>query len=368
MKIFLTSVTSLVFIFLTVKQYQTVRRTIHPDEEKIKLAMYVNLSVIIHIICHAFAKESVLADLLCGIVLGLISISIISMSLFNVSGLVRTVVKVTSVMELLSGIWILLSSYTELPKFSGMFYVSMSLFSCCVMAALYIWGICRRLKDVKYVMKSGSVWSNVTLSVDSIYLAVILMSGMLYGTISALFAEDDMICTVVFTSVYICIYVALNVRILNSSAFVIMTDHERKIVESMKISHSDNTQESAGTMMLYKNIYDRVLDYFTECKPYLNPNLTINDVVEVVFSNKLYISKAISQCTGRNFCQFVNYYRVIHAVELFRADTNLKVLELATKSGFNSVVSFGMAFRLYMGEKPGDWCRREKFRLDKLKK
>ena len=368
MKIFLISVTSLVFIFLTVKQYQTVRRAIHPDEEKIKLAMCVNLAVITHIICHAFAKVSVLEELLCGIAIGLISISVISMSLFNVSGFVRTIVKVTGVMELMSGIWILLSSYTGLPKFPEMFYVSVSLCSCCVMAGLYIWGICRRLKDVKYVMKSGSVWSNVTLSVDSIYIAVILMLGMLYGTISALTAEDNVICTAVFTSLYTYIYVALNVRILNSSAFVIMTDHERKIVESMKISHSDNAQESAGTMMLYKNIYDRVLDYFTECKPYLNPNLTINDVVEVVFSNKLYISKAISQCTGRNFCQFVNYYRVIHAVELFRADTNLKVLELATKSGFNSVVSFGTALRLFMGEKPGDWCRREKFRLDKLKK
>ena len=136
----------------------------------------------------------------------------------------------------------------------------------------------------------------------------------------------------------------------------------------MRISHGGSVPESDGTIMLYKNIYDRVLDYFTECKPYLNPKLTINDVVEVVFSNKLYISKAISQCAGRNFCQFVNYYRVTHAVELFRNDTGLKVLELATKSGFNSVVSFGMAFRLYMGEKPGDWCRREKFRLEKLKK
>jgi AraC-like DNA-binding protein len=194
------------------------------------------------------------------------------------------------------------------------------------------------------------------------------MTTMLYGAISAADTEEDVVYVAFFTLIYTSIYVALSIRLLNSSAFVIMTDHERRIVESMKISHGDNTQESAGTIMLYKNIYDRVLDYFTECKPYLNPKLTINDVVEVVFSNKLYISKAISQCTGRNFCQFVNYYRVIYAVELFRSDTNLKVLELATRSGFNSVVSFGMAFRLYMGEKPGDWCRREKFRLEKLKK
>ena len=368
MKIFLTSVTSFAFIFLTVKQYLTARRTAHPDEEKIKLAICVNMSVIIHVICHASAKGCVLSDLLCCIVLGLISISVISMSLFQMSGFVRNLVRVTAVLELVSGIWIILSAYTDLPRLPGMFYVVVSLFSCCVMALLYVCGIWRRLKDVKYVMKSGSVWANVTLSVDSIYLAAILVAAMIYGTVSACLSEVDVICTAVFASIYTYIYAALNIRILNSSAFVIMTEHERKIVESMKISHSENSQESAGTMMLYKNIYDRVLDYFTEYKPYLNPNLTINDVVEVVFSNKLYISKAISQCTGRNFCQFVNYYRVIHAVELFRSDTSLKVLELASKSGFNSGVSFGMAFRLYMGEKPGDWCRREKFRLEKLKK
>ena len=136
----------------------------------------------------------------------------------------------------------------------------------------------------------------------------------------------------------------------------------------MKISHVDTRAESPGSAVLYKNIYDRIQEYFTEDKPYLNNNLTINDVVEVVFSNKLYISRAISQFTGRNFCQFVNYYRVVHAIELFRNNTSLKVTELATLSGFNTSVSFGMAFRLYMGEKPGDWCRKERYRQEKLKK
>ena len=136
----------------------------------------------------------------------------------------------------------------------------------------------------------------------------------------------------------------------------------------MRMSHIDSSADSSGTALLYKNLYDRVLEYFVESKPYLNPNLTINDVVSVVFSNKLYISRAISKFTGRNFCQFVNYYRIVHAIEQYRNNTDLKVIELAVQSGFNSAVSFGMAFKLYMGEKPGDWCRREKIRLDKLKK
>ena len=340
----------------------------HPDEGKMKMALYVDIAVILHVFINAVSVASLLSDIPCSLITGLMAMSVLSMSLFSSDRLVKIVVWTSIGMEMLSSLWMLLSAVADIPGSTDAVCLVMSLVPCCMMVLIYVYSIYRRLRDVKYVMKSGSVWANVTLSVDSVYIALILLTTMLYGSVSAAQVEWNALSIIVFSFIYTSIYVALSIRIINSSAFVIMTEHERKIVESMKISHGDNAQESAGTVMLYKNIYDRVLDYFTECKPYLNPKLTINDVVEVVFSNKLYISKAISQCTGRNFCQFVNYYRVIHAVELFRSDTNLKVLELATKSGFNSVVSFGMAFRLYMGEKPGDWCRREKFRLEKLKK
>ena len=97
----------------------------------------------------------------------------------------------------------------------------------------------------------------------------------------------------------------------------------------------------------------------------LKSDLIIDDLVKVVFSNKLYISRAISQITGRNFCQFVNYYRIMYSVETFRANPELKVTELASLSGFNSLVSFSMAFRLYMNENPSDWIRKERTRKTK---
>ena len=59
---------------------------------------------------------------------------------------------------------------------------------------------------------------------------------------------------------------------------------------------------------------------------------------------------------------------LLEKARLYDMNTDLKVHELASRSGFNSAVSFGMAFKLYMGEKPGDWCRRERYRMDKLKK
>ena len=110
------------------------------------------------------------------------------------------------------------------------------------------------------------------------------------------------------------------------------------------------------------------MQLFENDRMYLNSELTINDVVKIVYTNKLYISRAISQFTGRNFCQFVNYYRVIHSIRLFRENPDLKVAELANQSGFNSSVTFAMAFRLYMSESPSDWCRKERYKIKAKKK
>ena len=44
------------------------------------------------------------------------------------------------------------------------------------------------------------------------------------------------------------------------------------------------------------------------------------------------------------------------------------VNELAEMSGFNSVVSYNMAFRLFMNENPSDWCRKERQKIRKKKK
>ena len=363
MKIFLTSAISVIFIIIAGKQFLTSRRVVHPDEAKMKSAQYTAVSIIFHIICYMVSDIGLSAELPCSMMIGLIPISLMAMSLFATNRFLTSVVYGIAIIEVAAGLLLCFSIY-----FSEWIYLAVLLIACSIIAFTYIYSIYNRLKDVKSVMKTGSVWTNVTLSVDSIYLAIIQVTTMLYAALSVYKIGGGSICISVVTFIYALIYVALTIRILNSSAFVIMTEHERKIIESMKISNVDTMPESAGTVLMYKNLYERVLEYFVEEKPYLNPNLTINDIVEVVFSNKLYISKAISQYTGRNFCQFVNYYRVIHAVELYRNNTNLKVLELASRSGFNSVVSFGMAFRLYMGEKPGDWCRKEKYRLDKLKK
>lgn len=227
-----------------------------------------------------------------------------------------------------------------------------------VLVSCLVYGFIVCLRDVKAVMKSGTVWFAVSLMVDMVYLIFIIASSALWqieAVLPALFLMGG-------------ILVALGIRIMTDSLFLLWRKQERIIAESMKVTSVAAVVDESRIDDVYKDLYERVKTYFETEKPYLNGELTINDMVKALYSNKLYISRAISQFTGRNFCQFVNYYRVMHSIECFRSNPDLKVHELGSMSGFNTIVSFNMAFRLFMGENPSDWCRRERSRIIKKKK
>lgn len=101
----------------------------------------------------------------------------------------------------------------------------------------------------------------------------------------------------------------------------------------------------------------RFVAYFEDRKPYLNPELTMADVVNALYTNKTYLSRMLNDGMGMNFNQTVNKYRVIHSMELYMADPTLQISEMAEMSGFNSVSTFSLAFRLHAGLAPGDWCK-----------
>ena len=257
--------------------------------------------------------------------------------------------------------------FVKMPVTS--FFMAFSVFIVIFSAGLFIWMLWRKLRDVKSVMKSGNSWAFVTVCVDFIYVvSPLLVIAVLY-LVQTMFPEAFSFALTVSVLLIILEVVSVAVRISYDSAFVILHDHERVIVESMKIANMDvpGSSDLKGESM-YKELYERIVLYFELSKPYLDGDLTINDVVKEVYSNKVYISKAIFHYTGRNFRQFVNYYRVVYSMDLFRSNLEFKVSELAEKSGFNTVVSYTMAFRLFMNETPSEWCRKERAKILKTKK
>lgn len=112
-----------------------------------------------------------------------------------------------------------------------------------------------------------------------------------------------------------------------------------------------------------RELFSRIIVLFDNEKPYLDSDLTINEVARRLFSNKAYVSKAVNMYTGKNFCQFVNFYRVMYSVGLFDENPYLRVSELAEMSGFHTMASYNSSFHVVMGDSPGEWCR--KYRLKK---
>ena len=108
-------------------------------------------------------------------------------------------------------------------------------------------------------------------------------------------------------------------------------------------------------------LFKRLCAYMEHKKPFLVENLALSDVASAMFTNTLYLSRTINACSGKNFRRFVNDYRVDYAMTLFRRNMSLKVTELAVMSGFHTVVTFNMAFKLVKGVTPSVWCQSERF-------
>ena len=102
-------------------------------------------------------------------------------------------------------------------------------------------------------------------------------------------------------------------------------------------------------------LYARIISYMNERKPYLDGDFTLDDLARKVLSGRNSVSRAIAYCSGRNFKQFLNWYRVQYAKELIRQDPRMKMSEVAHLSGFNTQPSFNLAFRLNTSTTPTQW-------------
>ena len=115
-------------------------------------------------------------------------------------------------------------------------------------------------------------------------------------------------------------------------------------------------------------LYERCCRYMTEHRPFLVESFTLQDLANAVYTNKAYLSKTINRFSGRNFRQYVNYYRVMYSLDLFRENMSLRVTEMASLSGFHSTTSFNQSFKAVMGGTPSYWCARiRKKHMEKMK-
>ena len=104
-------------------------------------------------------------------------------------------------------------------------------------------------------------------------------------------------------------------------------------------------------------LFDRLEKYMKETEPFLDETLSLADLSTAMLTNKTYLSRTINYKSGMHFRPYVNKYRVEHSLKIMQKDRRVKVMELAVLSGFHSVATYNMAFRLFVGDTPSEYMR-----------
>lgn len=101
----------------------------------------------------------------------------------------------------------------------------------------------------------------------------------------------------------------------------------------------------------------KLRDYMEKEKPYLDPELTFEQLSNLVSIPPRSLTTILNDCLNQNFYDFINSYRIKESVRMLLEKTPRykTVLEVLYESGFNNKSSFNNAFKKYNGMTPTEF-------------
>lgn len=94
---------------------------------------------------------------------------------------------------------------------------------------------------------------------------------------------------------------------------------------------------------------------------YLNPELTLNEVVKITVIPQKTISAVLNQHAGKSFNEFVNEYRVEEVKRRLSGSypEHLTITGIALECGFNSQATFQRTFKQFTGVSPTEFLAKQ---------
>lgn len=125
-------------------------------------------------------------------------------------------------------------------------------------------------------------------------------------------------------------------------------DSKMKLVSDFSLEEKTIEPETLNEDLL------KLKKYMTDEKPFLNPDLKIQDISKEINVPVRELSVLINHQLGQHFYDFVNTYRIENAMEILKDSSKSKVtiLEILYEVGFNSKSSFNTAFKKQTGNTP----------------
>ncbi len=108
----------------------------------------------------------------------------------------------------------------------------------------------------------------------------------------------------------------------------------------------------------WKNKLDFVI---TNERPYLRPDLTLNELARLVDTNTSIISKVINTGYQQNFNDFINRLRIEAVIAKMQTHElqRFTLMSIAFDCGFNSKATFNRAFHKFKGCSPSEYLKQQ---------
>lgn len=167
------------------------------------------------------------------------------------------------------------------------------------------------------------------------------------------FFFDYMFAAIGMTTAHVCVivgYLFRKKRIGMPKAYIVQDGTIP--LEDTPAKYQSGTSEKGDVSLRAK-----LVNYLENEKPFLNKDLSMEQMADRLNTNKTYLSKIINVEMDRNFRDLINYYRVKEAIRIFNENDTLSIKELQEMVGFNNASSFTSAFKVNTGSTPGEWCK-----------
>lgn len=99
----------------------------------------------------------------------------------------------------------------------------------------------------------------------------------------------------------------------------------------------------------------KLIGLIEDNKMYLEEHLTMNDLTEIMHTNKNYLSEVIARSEYKSFYRLINTMRIEYACELLRNNPSSKLEQIALESGFSSGSAFSQVFKRLKDISPKDY-------------
>jgi len=105
----------------------------------------------------------------------------------------------------------------------------------------------------------------------------------------------------------------------------------------------------------------RLLSIMEDKKPYLNSELSLSGLADMVNTTPHRLSFVINTTMEMNYFDFINSYRVKEAMNLLQTaqEIDSKIIAIAFDSGFNNRTSFHLAFKKVTGLTPKEYREKQ---------